>query len=268
MEMTMSEQDNTSSSSLPALQVHALFERFKLKTVGAIGAVFVMLIGGPIFSILPLSIARLIHLVLLLLVIAFTTWICRKDWKVYIQYRQSVIDKLTPGWYSVGVGGWVKRSPLDFDKIMTSGETEIVSKCEQGGLRAKLADAADIGVFLFALLMFNPIVSTSTPPVVDIYFAPWALLIAIAVKWVVWGNAFFAGVNRLEVDPQGWQWGGWSKRIMKQGRWEDARVLIKPMTKWGRDRYFVVIGDDDCSIGMIVPKASVELIERAMATRH
>ena len=263
----MSEQGNTSSSDLPALQVHALFERFKLKTVGAIGVVFVMLIGGPIFSILPLSIARWIHLCLLLLVIVFAAWVCRKDWKVYIRYRQSVINKLTPGWYRVGVDGLVKRSTLDFEKIMASGETEIVSKCEQGGLRAKLADVADIGIFLLALSMFNPIVSTSTPPVVDIYFALWSLLIAIFVKWVVWGNAFFAGVNRLEIDPEGWEWGGWSRRFKKSGEWEDARVLIKPMTKHGRDRYFVVIGDQDGSVGIIVPKTSVELIERAYVNR-
>ncbi len=162
----------------------------------------------------------------------------------------------------VGKDGYVKRSLVD-DDVVPSGEQEMVSLSDQAGRQTKLACIADVVFYLVMVWIFLPPDTPGLVMQIDSRFAIWGLLLAISVRWAVWGNAFFAGVNRLAIDPVGWSWGGWSRRLAKGGRWENTRVLVKPMTKHGRDRYFVVMGDGDQSVGMIVPKGSVDLLRRA-----
>jgi len=162
----------------------------------------------------------------------------------------------------VGKDGCVKRSLVD-DGVESSGEQEMVSLSDQGGRQAKLWCFADVVFYLVMVWIFLPPDKGGQFFQIELRLAIWSLLLAILVRWAVWGNAFFAGVNRLAIDPVEWSWGGWWRRLAKGGRWEDTRVLIKPMTKHGQYRYFLVIGHGDQSIGMIVPKGSVDLLWHA-----
>ena len=257
----MNEGKGTSPST-PALQVFAMFEQVKIKRVGAMVVVFDLVVGGIFFEILPLETARWAHLGVLLLAICYAAWVCKSDRDYYVRYRNNIIAQLAPGWYRVGVDGWVKRALLD-DGVEASGEREMVSLSDQGGVVAWLVAAADGVIYLLMFGLTLIMQSSSQVGYFEVRLAIWSLFLVILLRWAIWGNGLFSGINRLAVDPEGWEWGGWSRRFKKSGRWVDARVIVKPMTKWGRDRYFVVIGDENGSVGMIVPRGSVELIERA-----
>ncbi len=263
MGLGMSEVE-ASSSNTPALQVHAMFERMKIKRVGAMVVVFDLIVAGIFFEIFSFQTARWAHVGVLFITIAYAVWVCMDDWKKLIRYQGGVIKRFSPGWYWVGVDGWVKR--VVWESGAVSGELEMVSLSDQGGAAAKLAGVADIVFYVLMFAIIFPLQTTGQVGYIDARLALWLVFLVIFLKWCIWGNAFFAGLNRLEVDPEGWRWGGWSRRFGKSGRWEDSRVLIKPMTKRGRDQYFVVIGTADGSVGMIGPKTSVELIERAFVS--
>tara|TARA_R110002072_G_scaffold42064_13_gene118229 strand:+ start:11624 stop:12412 length:789 start_codon:yes stop_codon:yes gene_type:complete len=246
------------------LQAKAAFEQVKLIRVCAIVVVLDLVATGLIFDVFPFHAARWIHVGVLALLVGIAAWVCIRDRKSYIRYRDEFIEGLEPGWFMVGKDGAVKRSLLD-DEVQASGEQEMVSLSDQAGKSIKLAGVADVVLYLLMIGIHIPMRTTGLASNIDFRLAIWGMFLAVFVRWAVWGNAFFAGVNRLAIDPVGWNWGGWSRRLAKGGRWDNTRVLVKPMTKHGRDRYFVVMGDGDQSIGMIVPMGSVDLLRRAYA---
>jgi len=246
------------------LQAKAAFEQVKLIRVGVLLIVIDLIGSGVIFSVLPPHTAQWVHLSVLALMIGLAVWMCIRDRNIYIQYRQGFIEDLEPGWFMVGNDGCMKRAKLEAGTD-PSGEQEMVALGDQGGRDEKLACVANAVFYVMMFGLFFSMEPTGPAGFFELRLGIWALFLAILVRWAVWGNAFFAGVNRLAIDPVGWSWCGWSRRLAKGGRWENTRVLVKPMTKHGRDRYFVVMGDGDQSIGMIVPKGSVDLLWRAYA---
>ncbi len=186
----------------------------------------------------------------------------RSRWWFCVRSRQQVIEDLEPGVYRVSDNEQIRVGLAGLEPM---SEQEQISTFDQANTAIRVWNWFDLVWYVvMAAFLLYPIVSRPNYWYISISLV--VFFAAIAVRWIFLGDGIIAGFNRLRIDPNGWEWGGWSKQFEKSGRWEDARVLIKPMTKHGRDRYFVVIGDHDGSIGIIVPKASVELIERAMVT--
>ena len=186
----------------------------------------------------------------------------RLKWWFNIRNRMRVIEDLEPGVY------WLfdnQQSRIELNEFEPMSEQEQISTFDQASTAIRVWSWMDLLWYMFmAAFLLYPIVSR--PLYWHLRITLIVFFAALALRWLYLGDGIIGGFNRLRIDPQGWEWGGWSKRLRKSGRWADARVLVKPMTKRGRDRYFVVIGDDDGSVGIIVPKASVVLIERAMVT--
>jgi hypothetical protein len=247
----------------PVIQAHGMFRRVRFKMLGIIIIVIDFIVVGSLFMNLSISTARWIHIGFLGIAIATAYRIIILDFKYREKYRKGVLSQLHPGWYSVGLEGWVKQVSIQDEQIEASGEQEFVSLCDQGGIAPKLYGVGDIFVYLLCAFMFVPSLTTSVVHYFDMQIGIGLLFLIILLKWIVAGNPFFAGHNRLQIDPARWEWGAWSQRYKKEMSWEDTRVVVKPMTKRGRDEYFVILGNKDKLIGMIVPKASVDLIKQS-----
>ena len=181
-------------------------------------------------------------------------------WSLTVRNRQRCVCWLKPGVYilaSKQLVAWDQSS----DEPLS--EEEQISLHDQASKVLKFVCVGDwlINLGLLVYVLIYPI--ATDPSQWWIRSGVIVVAAALILRLVMNGDAFVPGLNRLRIDPDGWRWGEWSTHLKKTGRWEDTRVLIKPITKYAQDRYFVVLGNDDGTIGMIVPKASIELIKRA-----
>jgi len=181
-------------------------------------------------------------------------------WKQIQVRRTRVIARLDPG-----VLRFHSKHRISFrlDGLEPLSEQEQVSTYDQADSVMRSAYWLDVVIYAGMLGVFLILPIMRDPQGWWIRISMITLFAAIALRWLYLGDGLMPGFNRLRIDPVGWEWGGWSRWLSKSGRWEDTRVLIKQITKDGRERYFVVLGDENGTVGMIVPRASMVLIERA-----
>ncbi len=174
--------------------------------------------------------------------------------------RRSVIEQLEPGILRFPGKHPI---PLNLDGLEPLSEQEQLSAYDQVDISTRSESWLDVVTYAVAVGVFLVFPISRDPQSWWIRSTMIALSLAVACRWLFLGDALIPGFNRLVIDPEGWEWGGWSRRLKKSGKWKDTRVLIQQSTKGGRERYFIVLGDEDGVVGIIVPRASMILIERA-----
>lgn len=191
-------------------------------------------------------------LLVVFLVVGYMIWIR------IVECRQRCVCRLKPGMYI-----FLSKRLVAMDQSIDEplSEEEQISLHDQANGKLRVRSLGDVVANLFIVAIMVGFIAID-PLRWWIHAGLIMLWVTVIVRWVYLGDAIVPGFNRVRINPEGWFWGEWS-RFKKSGRWDDTRVLIKPLTKLAQDRYFVVLGNDDGTIGMIVPKASVELIKRA-----
>lgn len=193
------------------------------------------------------------------IIFVLTIMIGRFLWWRNAQRRQRIVRELLPRVYQFTGKDQVW---IELEGLEAFTEQEQISTYDQANIMLRMGSGMDMVLYtVLVLFILFPIAQDPTNWWTHISMI--VLLVAFAIRWVYLGDGFIAGFNRIRIDPQGWEWGGWSRRFKKSGRWENARVLLRPATKHARIQMMVVIGDEESTIAIIVPRDSVDLILRA-----